>query len=146
MNIVNIVPLEGGFCLVMQPNSKQTDFDHRKTIHLITLHRLFELCFETSDEAQAWFNAFQMVLTNQIKSQSFKKQVRDQEKALSNMNKVAAYNDIQQDLVDKLSSAQNLLISKQKIENENYQEIEHLDLMLYQTQITDLLQKIGQTY
>ena len=73
-----------------------------------------------------------MVLSNQIDSKPYKKRVREQENALSSMNKVAAYNDIHQELVDKLSSAQLLLVQKQKIENENYQEIEHLELGKYQ--------------
>jgi len=51
-----------------------------------------------------------MVLSNQIDSKPYKKRVREQEKALSSMNKVAAYNDLHQELVDKLTSAQVLLV------------------------------------
>jgi hypothetical protein len=57
-HIVNVVPLEGGFCLAMQPNTKQTDADSKKTIHLITIQRMFEFCFETERETKEWLNDF----------------------------------------------------------------------------------------
>ena len=47
-----MVPLEGGFCLVMQPSAKQTNEEPRKTIHLITLQRLFEFVFESEEETK----------------------------------------------------------------------------------------------
>lgn len=50
--IVNVVPLEGGYCLVKQPNSKQTNADPKKTVHLITLQRMFEFCFDEEDECK----------------------------------------------------------------------------------------------
>lgn len=67
-NIVNVVPLEGGYCLVMQPTAKMTDNDFRKTIHLITLQRMFEFIFDTEEEAKEWLIDFQMVLSSQITS------------------------------------------------------------------------------
>ena len=69
--IVNVVPLEGGFCLVMQPSAKQTGEDPKKTIHLVTLQRLFEFVFATEEETKDWLNDFQMVLSSQIKCQSY---------------------------------------------------------------------------
>ncbi len=89
-----MVPLEGGFCLVMQPSAKQTNEEPRKTIHLITLQRLFEFVFESEEETKDWLNDLQMVLSCQIKTKSYRQQVREQEKALSSQNKVAAYKDV----------------------------------------------------
>jgi hypothetical protein len=53
--------------------------------------------------------------------------VRAQEKALSSTNKVAAYKDIHQDMVEKLSSILHLLDLKSKIETDSFNEIEHLN-------------------
>ena len=63
-HIVNVVPLEGGYCLVMQPTAKMTDNDSKKCIHLITLQRMFEFIFPTEDETKQWLNDFQMVLSS----------------------------------------------------------------------------------
>ena len=87
---------------MMQPSAKQTSEDPKRTIHLITLQRLFEFKFESEEETKDWLNDFQMVLSSQIKAQSYMTQVREQEKALSSQNKVAAYKDIHQDMIEKL--------------------------------------------
>jgi len=59
-----VVPLEGGYCLVMQPTAKMTDNDYRKCVHLITLQRMFEFIFATEDLAKEWKNDFQMILSS----------------------------------------------------------------------------------
>lgn len=109
---MNVVPLEGGYCLVMQPTAKMTDNDSKRCIHLITLQRMFEFIFEKEEETKGWLNDFQMVLSSQIKAQPYQQQVRAQEKALSSTNKVAAYNDIHRDMCEMLTKLAKLMEQK----------------------------------
>lgn len=127
---------------MMQPTAKQTDHDFKKTIHLITLQRMFEFHFSTEDETKDWLNDFQMVLSSQIKSSSYMQQVRDQEKALSSTNKVAAYNDIHKDMIEKLSAVLGLMEQKLKIETDSFQEVEHLQPGMRFEEINTLLHNI----
>ena len=61
--IVNIIPLEGGFCIVTQPPKEQCS-EYLRTVHIITLQRLFEFQFDTADEAESWCTLIHMCISH----------------------------------------------------------------------------------
>ena len=57
VNIVNVVPLEGGFAMI------RTNPSNKKTLQLLTLQRMFSLIFESENEAYSWNTIFNLVLS-----------------------------------------------------------------------------------
>jgi len=101
---VAVVPLEGGFCLVTRAKKDETSLDYKKTVLLITLERKYELKFSSEEEAKSWCSFIHMVISKQIKNKPYAMQVRNQQKALSSINKVHAYKELHDHLVEQLDS------------------------------------------
>lgn len=66
--IVNIIPIEGGFCICRTEEKGRKD-----TLTILTQQRFFELRFESENECSKWKTAINLVLSKQIKVQKFKK-------------------------------------------------------------------------
>jgi len=84
---VNVISLEGGYCMVLQSTKN-------KILTILTLQREFMFEMQSEHEVKQWQNVLSLVLSKQIKQRKYKKQVKEQEIALSNINKVNAYFDI----------------------------------------------------
>ena len=63
---------------------------------------MFELKFENEKECNRWAHSINLVLSKQIKRSKYRKRVRNQEQALSQINKVVAFFDIQKDVQTRL--------------------------------------------
>lgn len=69
-NIVNVVPLEGGFAMVKKPK----DFGG---LILQTLNREFVFKFGTANELVHWYHQFQSVISKEIKIKKYTKRVKE---------------------------------------------------------------------
>ena len=76
--LVNVIPLEGGFCIV-----RENENNPKLGLVIITQQRVFELNFENEKECNKWTHSINLVLSKQIKKQKYKKRVKNQEQALS---------------------------------------------------------------
>ena len=92
-NLVNVIPLEGGYCIV-----RESEKYPNTGLNIITQQRVFELKFENEKECTKWSHSINLVLSKQIKRNKYKKRVKNQEQALSQINKVVAFFDIQKDV------------------------------------------------
>ena len=66
--IVNVIPMEGGYCIC-----RTEEGGNKNLITILTQQRFFELRFESENEATEWKTAINLCLSKQIKVQKFKK-------------------------------------------------------------------------
>ena len=65
--IVNVIPMEGGYCICRKESSGKKD-----TLTILTQQRFFELKFDNENEADQWRTAINLTLSKQVKVQKFK--------------------------------------------------------------------------
>ena len=81
-NIVNVIPLEGGYVIVKKPK----DFPG---IIIQTHYRDFIFKFSTPDEMVSWYHYLQSIVSKELKIKKYSKRMKEQHEKLSNMNKTA---------------------------------------------------------
>jgi hypothetical protein len=76
-SIVNVIPLEGGFCMV-RPAVKIS----KSTMQIFCIHRLFQLTFESETEMQDWIQKINVVLSKQVLIETYSKRYKRQKELI----------------------------------------------------------------
>ena len=100
-NIVNVIPLEGGYVLVKKPR----DFGG---LILSTHQRDYTLKFQSTDELVNWYHIMQQVVSKEASIESFHHRKKEQDEKISNLNKYTQYNKIVSDIEAKLIEIKKL--------------------------------------
>lgn len=111
-NIVNVVPLEGGFILIKKPR----DFGG---LVLCSHQREYVLKFRSSDELVKWYHLLQSVVSKEAQVDSYTTRKKEQDEKVSNLNKYSQYKKIVSDIEEKLLEIKKLCSLKKKFEKEN---------------------------
>ena len=75
VNIVNLIPMEGGNCIITFHPSK------KNMLVILTHDRKFELRFASEHEAVEWRNAMNLVLSKQITVEQYKQREKSQRRS-----------------------------------------------------------------
>ena len=104
-NIVNVIPMEGGFCIC------RTEERRKDTLTILTQQRFFELRFESEHMAAQWRTAINLTLSKAVKVQKYKKRENEQQRNSAKLHMDEAFilchrdimtgiKDIKKNLVD----------------------------------------------
>ena len=96
-HIVNVIPLEGSFCICRKENTGKKD-----TLTILTQQRFFELKFESANEAKKWQTAINLVLSKSIKLMKYKKRESEQEYNNAKINMDQAFVLGSRDIMQKI--------------------------------------------
>ena len=103
VNIVNVIPLEGGNVIINKHRDSKT------ALTIYTHDRKFELKFSSEHEADEWRTAMVHVLSKQIKVDKYKKRKKVQRDILSKINKVQAFLNLWEDIKQNLQKVLTLM-------------------------------------
>ena len=98
-NLVNVIPLEGGYCICRSDENGRKD-----TLTFLTQQRFFELRFDSANIANEWKQAINLTLSKQVKVAKYKKREDIQQRKLAKLNMDQAYIISQRDIMIQMKA------------------------------------------
>lgn len=111
-NIVNVIPLEGGYVLINKPR----DFPG---LIISTHQRNYTIKFSNPDDLVKWYHLLQSVVSKEVKVQEYAVRKKEQDEKISGLNKQSQYKKIVTDIEDRLNELKKLVVLKKRFEKEN---------------------------
>ena len=139
-NIVNILPLEGGYVMVKKPR----DFGG---LVLSTHQRDYVLKFDSPDDLVLWYHKLQQVVSKELQVDPYAVRKREQDEKVSNLNLYTQYKKIVVDIEDKLGELKKFGNAKRKFEKEHMADedlVEYIDSVNEQSTLPQLVNQVMQ--